>query len=102
MSLESALYIRTLPEGNKDEENGFFVHMPTKHVRSIAAQRECSQEGLVGWCLPQLDKKNLWKASAKTPILHVTYHLKSDRDDKGMDWFDSWKDGEGCVTNKAA
>lgn len=31
-----------LPEGHKDKENGFFMDMPTKHVRSIATQREGS------------------------------------------------------------
>lgn len=48
-----------LPEGDKDKEDGLFMDMPTKHVRNIATQRERSQEGLVVWCLPQLDKENL-------------------------------------------
>jgi DNA polymerase IIIc chi subunit len=77
------------------------MDMPTKHVRSIAAQRERSQEGLVVWCLPQLDKKNLWTLSAKSSIPHVAYHLENNRDHECMNWLDNWEDGEGCVTNKA-
>jgi len=91
-----------LPKGDKDKEDGLFMDVPTKHVRSITTQRERSQEGLVVWCLPQLDKEKLWKVLAKTPIPQVAYHLESDRNHECMNWLDSWEDGKGCVTDQAA
>lgn len=75
------------------------MDMPTKHVRSIATQRERSQEGFVVWRLPQLDKEKLWKVSAKTPIPQIAYHLENDRNHKCMNWLHSREDSKGCVTN---
>lgn len=33
-------------EGNNDEENGFFMNMPSKEERRVAAESDCSNESI--------------------------------------------------------